>query len=436
MIVRNSIRWGAGMMLALSLVIAQSAAAQPLSMIGEWFMNRGPLVDIPANGGPVFCNPVAPDALLSGCVGGLRPLNGGIPADLTVVTPSGSNPAKFTIPDGAFALAGGAANRQTVPVNGIPTVIQLASQFSLLAPAGLGTAGTGIVPGGAASFQANARLNDPVQVSGGAVTPLGNGGVPRLADAFTWCPPNGVCATTILTGTPPTPVVLTKGIFGAQIKYTNPNPNKFGGTMNMMLRDTGVVSIAIGGGAVLHQLVGGISNPDFGKQAAGGGYANYRKLTLADGPVHAPYTIPNPCVSGIGEPPSPPGCGIITNQGPQVNTLPGSKNYDWGMPWTTGTVQVQNLAGPAPSKDPATTFTLMGADNRTALGAGRITMVAGATTERSPTGNHFAAIEVLNLRFGSTDAVPLSSWPSFAVMIALLTLAGGYMARRHFAGEA
>jgi hypothetical protein len=391
-------------------------------MVGEWFMNRGPLVDIPANGGAVFCG--GGQSLKDGCVSGLRPLNGGIPAAGTVVTPMGSAPASFTIPTGAFALAGGPANRQTVPVPGIPTVVQLASQFSLAAPQASslnnGATVAAAPPGGAATFQANAWQNDPVQTMGGpAPITGGGGGVPRLAANFTWCPPAGTCGTTL-------------GAFDASIKYTA-GANGFGGTMNMMLRDTGVVSILVGGGQVLHQLVGGTSNPDFGKQAAGGGYANFRALTLADGPVHATFMTSTPCTSGFGQAPSPAGCGIIVSQGIQIGTQAGSMNYDWGMPWTTGTVQAQNLAGPLPSQDPATNLTAMGTDSRTALGAGRITMVAGATTERTPTGNHFSALEVLTLNFGT--AVPLMSWPSLAVMLSLVTLAGGYMARKRFADD-
>jgi hypothetical protein len=181
--------------------------------------------------------------------------------------------------------------------------------------------------------------------------------------------------------------------------------------------------------------VGGTNNPDFGKQAAGGGYANFRQLTLAPGPVHPTYMTSTPCTTGLGQEPSPPGCGVITASAAATQSLPGSLNYDWGMPWTTGTVTVDNAPGPVPSLDPATRLSAMGADNRTALGAGRITMVAGATTERAPSGNHFAALEVLNLRFGSTTPVPLTSWPTLAAMVALLTLAGGYMARHRFGGE-
>ncbi len=440
MITGKLIQWSAGCILAVGLLIAQSAAAGPLTMVGEWFMNRGPLVDIPANGGPVFCG--GPNAILSGCVSNLRPLNGGIPAGITTVSAMGSNPASFTVPTGAFGLSGGPANRQTVPVNGIPTVIQLASQFSIAAPVASSTnngATMGIVPAGLANFQANAWVNDPIQTAGGPATLMGGGGgVPRLASNFTWCPPTGACTTTTMFTTMLGPITTMRtfpvGPIGARIKYTS-GASKFGGTMNMMLRNTGVVSIKFGPSAVLHQLVGGTSNPDYGKQVAGGGYANFRQLTLAPGPVYSTYMINTPCTTGLGVEPNPPGCGIISAQGTQTMTLPGSMNYDWGMPWTTGTITVDNAPGAVPSQDPATRLTAMGGDSRTALGAGRITMVAGGTTERAPSGNHFAALEVLNLKFGSTSQVPFTSWPTLIAMVALLTLAGGYMARHRLAGE-
>ncbi len=440
MITRNLRKWSAGSILAIGLLFAQSAAAAPLSMVGEWFLNRGPLVDIPANGGPVFCLPG--QGLVDGCVSGLRPLNGGVPAGITTVSAMGSAPASFTVPVGAFSLPGGPANRQTVPVNGVPTVIQLASQFSIAAPVASSTnngATMGIVPAGLASFQANAFSQDPIQTMGGAATLMGGGGGGvRMASDFTWCPPTGACTTTTMFVTMLGPITTTRtfpvGPLGARLAYTS-GANKFGGTMNAMLRNTGVVSIKFGANGVLDQLVGGTSNPDFGKQVAGGGYANFRQLTLADGPVFSNYMLNTPCTSGLGAPPSPPGCGIITSLGAQTMTLPGSMNYDWGMPWTTGTVIVDNAPGPIPSLDPATRLSAMGYDNRTALGAGRITMVAGGTTERGPSGNHFAAFEVLNLKFGSTTAVPLASWPTLAAMVALLTLAGGYMARHRFGSE-
>jgi hypothetical protein len=201
--------------------------------------------------------------------------------------------------------------------------------------------------------------------------------------------------------------------------------------MSMLLRDTAVVSIN-NGGAVLHQLVGGTTNPTFAPQMGGGGYPASRRLTLAPGPQHSTFQTSTPCTNSIGFPPSPPGCGIITQQGAQTATLPGEFNFDWGMPWTTGTVQAKGLAGPNPYADPATTFTIMGSDSRTPLGRGQITLVAGQLTERRPSGNAFTAIDIVTMTFDSPET-PLLSGPAIAAMVALMLLAGGYMARRHFA---
>jgi hypothetical protein len=217
------------------------------------------------------------------------------------------------------------------------------------------------------------------------------------------------------------------------IKYTA-GAKAFGGTMSMMLKDTGVVSVNIGGipPQVLHQLVGGTSNPDFDPQMAGGGYANARALVLAPGPVHASYMVGTPCTGAFGAPATPPGCGVITAQGANVDDMPASTNFDWGMPWTTGTVLVKNLPGPIPTNDPATTLSVMGSDSRNDQGIGRITMVSGGTTERKPSGNHFAVIELISLEFAGNQTPTLSA-PAIVAMVALMLLAGGYMARGAFA---
>ena len=168
-----------------------------LSMSGQWFQNRGPLVDIPNNGGPAACGAFVGTAgvLQDGCVNNFKPKNGGIPAAAQAISVTGGSPANFSIVDNqAFIQAGGTANRGTVPVVGIPTVIQLASQFSLAGPA-LTTALGG---GGAAAFQANAFSQDPGQAG-------------RLNQNFTWCPPGGACTGGIGT---------SLGAYQAVMKYT------------------------------------------------------------------------------------------------------------------------------------------------------------------------------------------------------------------------
>ena len=377
-----------------------------LSMSGQWFQNRGPLVDIPNNGGAVPCFPTNFGNISDGCLNNLRPVNGGIPAGSQPISVTGGSPANFSIVNNAaFGQAGGAGNRATVPVNGIPTVIQLASQFTLAGPA-LTTVQGG---GGAASFQANAWNNDPGQAG-------------RLVKDFTWCPPGGACTGGIGT---------SLGAYQAVLKYTE-GANAFGGTMGMMLSGTAVVSIRVNtpapsGPRVLHQLVGSSAMAP-SPQMGGGGYANARTITLNDGPLHLNYTIPLPCTTGFGESPSPAGCGIIGAQGPQIATLPGSMNKDWGMPWITGTVFAKNLGSTGP--DSTTTFSAMGSDSRTGAGAGTITMVAGATSQRIPSTNHFSALEIVTMTFA--PQTPALSAPAIVALVSLMVLAGGYMVRRRF----
>ena len=413
---RRILNLGAGLLLGLALVAANTAAARTLSMSGQWFQNRGPLVDIPNNGGPTACFPTNFGDVKDGCINNLRPVNGGIPAAAQAISVTGGSPANFSIVNNAaFSQVGGPANRATVPVNGIPTVIQLASQFSLAGPA-LTTVQGG---GGAASFQANAWSNDPQQIADG-----------RLVKNFTWCPgpATGAGAGGACTGG----IGTSLGAYQAMIRYTE-GANAFGGTMGMMLSNTAVVSIRVNtpapsGPRVLHQIVGSSAMAP-SPQMGGGGYANARTITLNDGPLHLNYTVPLPCTSGFGEEPAPAGCGIIGAQGPQIATLPGSMNKDWGMPWITGTVFVKNLGSTGP--DSTTTFSIMGSDSRTGAGAGTITMVAGATSQRIPSTNHFAALEVVTMTFAPT-ATPALSAPAILALVSLMVLAGGYMVRRRF----
>ncbi|HIF96107.1 MAG TPA: hypothetical protein EYQ54_03620, partial [Myxococcales bacterium] len=82
---RRILYFGAGILLALALGLANTAAARTLSMSGQWFQNRGPLVDIPNNGGAGACAAFigqprpAPASVSDGCVNNFIPQNGGIP---------------------------------------------------------------------------------------------------------------------------------------------------------------------------------------------------------------------------------------------------------------------------------------------------------------------------------------------------------------------
>ena len=97
---RRTVGLSALAFLILALGFAAAASAQvTYRMTGEWFMNRGPLIDIPNNGGPMSCAGGTP----SGCIGqagwGLEPVNGGIPGMAPVAVGTARS---FTVPPNAF----------------------------------------------------------------------------------------------------------------------------------------------------------------------------------------------------------------------------------------------------------------------------------------------------------------------------------------------
>ncbi len=77
-----------------------------------------------------------------------------------------------------------------------------------------------------------------------------------------------------------------------------------------------------------------------------------------------------------------------------------------------------------------------GTDNRTSMGVGTITLVAGGTTHRfsnnNPTGpnpQNYAALDIINMTFGGSP-VPAMSPMGLATAVVLIMLAGGYAFRR------
>jgi hypothetical protein len=103
--------------------------------------------------------------------------------------------------------------------------------------------------------------------------------------------------------------------------------------------------------------------------------------------------------------------------------MPADSNWNWGFPWTTGTVTAQN-------KQPggSSTLTAMGSDSRDALGAGKITLVAGGTTRRKGAAQDFAALDVINMTFA--PLLPSMSRPGLVAGAVLMLLAVGYAYRR------
>jgi hypothetical protein len=418
------------LLMIASLMLVNTASAKVLSMTGTWFQNRGPLIDIPQKGGavPCFNAPSAPvqGGLENGCQNNLAPLFGGIDGAANLVV-SGSSPANFNIPTDAFSLFPGTPWVGAVAV--APTVQQLASTFTFMGPGRVGAVGNP----SAADFMANAWSNDP-----------GQSGT-RLGADFSWCPGGGATGSGAGPGVPnctavdkATPIGLDN--WNGRISYTA-GVNGFGGTMAMLMGGVGYVSVVISAipgftAAIGHQQIGGGVGVQ-GAQIQGQGYAVRNSNAFPAGNVYATFMTGFPCT--VPMPALPYGCDVITGQGFLIGPfIPADSQFNFGMPWTTGTVAVSNtgtnMAAPA-----TTNLTAMGYDNRTALGAGKITMVSGGTTHRMarPTKNpqNYGALDIVNLTIGQTP-VPAMSPMGLATAAVLMMLAVGYAFRRRLVTNA
>jgi hypothetical protein len=264
--------------------------------------------------------------------------------------------------------------------------------------------------------------------------------------SFTWCPANPAC---VFPG--PIPGSQPAGNNG-RIVYSA-GANQFGGVMQMGIRGGGWLSLNVAPGIAGHARIQG-QGDQLRYEAPGGG--------AADAPVtqnrvlgRGYLTIPP-----MGIPPQP---GVITSPGPFVTTMfgntgtmptgakmklprcctPGMSNTgqyttNYGFPQTTGTVIVQQDSAYAAVVD---FFSVMGSDNRTALGAGNLNTVAGMLTIRTLNLGNDAAPVAFRLPFGSFDKVFLELGPTvpsmspagFAAAGALMLLAVGYGLRRRIA---
>jgi hypothetical protein len=146
------------------------------------------------------------------------------------------------------------------------------------------------------------------------------------------------------------------------------------------------------------------------------------------GPVHFGFMTNPPCTVSL--PALPPGCGLITSQGPVVGAIPADSQWNWGFPWTTGTVTAMNVQSTAQGQPGTTTLTAMGSDSRTAWGAGKITLVAGGATRRKGVATDFSGLDVVTMTFA--PPVPSMSTPGLAAGGLLVLLAVGYAVRRRF----
>jgi hypothetical protein len=366
-------------------------------MTGEWFQNRGVLVDIPQNGGPGIC---AGATLGEGCLGGLKPRNGGIPnAAGATVNVAGPNNT-ITVPTNAFSQPAPSPST-TFAVTITPQVVQLATAFNLLGPTAAGV------------LKKSAWLTDPNQV-----------GRPATGD-FSWCPggPNPNCLL------PTTGGAAISGTLPHRVVYTT-TANKFGGTMAMFIQGGGSIvvrtSTGVANGPVqVNPIGGGAGNA----QAVGGGYVNIDTNVLLAGGTYSTYNTSIPCTGPPYGGPQPTNCGHVTTLGANTGVGANQTNTNWGFPWTTGMVTVINK-GTIGGNPQSTSITVTGNDGRNAIGAGNITLVAGGSTHRLPANQDFSALDIVSMRL--VAPVPALSPAGLAIGIAALALSAGYALRRRF----
>ncbi len=97
-----------------------------------------------------------------------------------------------------------------------------------------------------------------------------------------------------------------------------------------------------------------------------------------------------------------------------------------GAPWTTGMITVSQ----SQAVGSTSIFTLTGFDNRTAGGAGTISLVAANLSQRSTSGPN-ANRGWMNMTLGNAlGALPTMSGPGIVALVGLMSLAGGYAMRQ------
>jgi hypothetical protein len=258
---------------------------------------------------------------------------------------------------------------------------------------------------------------------------------------FTWCPQNPLCnmkqPLSGITGGAP----LGRG--RARVMYTG-GGNQFGGTIQIGLRNGGLVSSQFGTGTPLrvqHAIFGGAAGTR--KLAPGGGAADMPAMELvylAGAYVTEPLQAPAPFITFPG--------GFVTKGGGVTTTMAGPKlmiaggmtqkggtwlemTTNYGFPHTTMTVIGQQTFAPYPPGDDF--FTLMGYDKRGPNGGGNIATVAGGISFRNaPTAGVVDRpyVSIHRIWYKLYTPVPTMSPAGFAAAAGLLLVAVGYGLRR------
>jgi len=347
----------------LVVLFAAGANAQTIySMTGKAATGSGAFVDLPAFGQP--CPSITGEigfatnkvqTMTAKLIGPFPHNPGGcIPGGPVAVKTNGTGgftfPVNFfkqTFPGGS--MGGTAMNLLVTPVPNVPQILQLATSFKFTGPAK--------VP----------FTHDPVnnKAAAAAFRKLKHGAwmtqTGRLASTFTACAaPDGKTASIPCTF-PSQGVVpaIIRNIGGAGGATTG-----FGGTMALVLTTSPTqassLAIAIGGGKVRFNIVGGM-----GSRAAGRGYADYDTDKLVGGdqwPKYklttakkAPYNVIGMVTGATGMTMTPTGMG------------PSGTNMNWGFPFTTGDIIVRGTGSNGFGGANGQTVTVMGFDKATTM---------------------------------------------------------------------
>lgn len=282
---------------------------------------------------------------------------------------TGSNPATLSLPPNVFAQS--PAPKFIVPINTPPAFVQFATHNYIQSG-----------PTATATFKAGPKTSRPTN--------------------FGFCPgaaANPACTNPASGG--------TQGTRAGLITYSA-GPNQFGGTMTALF----------GGGAETSEIIAvsptqRIRHSPLNLNLING--QGYNIKSSGTGPS-AQVTTGGVISSG----------GIITQPGNVTSTVPGFLRTTTGFPFTTGMVVVKVPKNPPTTPD--STFSATGYDTRTALGSGRIQMVAGALGNSSINGE-FGTMMTITMRLVGVGVVPSMSRIGAATLATLL-VAAAFLARR------
>ena len=391
------------------LLAAGTAGAQMFSMTGRTATGSGTFVRLPNIG--VACPSITGNLATGTTIP--QKYRAPITATSAVLNPGGciGAPSAATVTTtgaGGFKIPVGFFNQpvtgmlRVVPAPATPMVPQLASSFGFTAPnmastpyealnpvkagtakfavgpfnsfranAHLTPAGTAMSPFTKVATDGNTMTNGTSMVTRSVLNAYVSG---RTSADFTACP-TPVAANVACTF-PTQPV----GIPG-MVRYTA-GSSVFGGTIGMVLNagTNNASSVAVTVGGTPMQMTGVTRGPvllnglmGMGSRAAGRGYAAADTDVLSAGQIYMTHmlTTLTPLTSYQV-------IGMVTGF---LASGPTGTNFNYGWPFTTGTVLIRATGTSAAAGPGGGTVSIMGYDNRTAMGLGNIQLVAGGLSQ-------------------------------------------------------